>query len=151
MIRHILVALDLTDASKPALKAAFELASPLGAMVTVLHVSQPPFEKHTWFVPFSTNDQAYLEGLSAREREATRRILDEQVREVVPEGVRVETLVKSGVPSDTIVETARGLKVELIVTGTHGRKGLRHALLGSVAERVVRTAPCSVMTVHAPA
>ena len=66
------------------------------------------------------------------------------------EGVSIESLVGSGIPSDVIDETALAVHADLIITGTHGRRGVRRAFLGSVAERVIRTAHCAVMTVHAP-
>ena len=65
--------------------------------------------------------------------------------------MRYETLVISGDPAERVLETARGLAADLIVMGTHGRKGLSRLVLGSVAERVVRESPVPVLTVRATA
>ncbi len=65
--------------------------------------------------------------------------------------MRCETLVTSGDPAEQVLETARDLDADLIVMGTHGRKGLSHLVLGSVAERVVRESPIPVLTAHSTA
>jgi nucleotide-binding universal stress UspA family protein len=77
--------------------------------------------------------------------------LEKLARERIPTAVRCETLVTSGDPAERVLETARGLGADLIVMGTHGRKGLGHLVLGSVAERVVRESPIPVMTTHSTA
>jgi nucleotide-binding universal stress UspA family protein len=77
--------------------------------------------------------------------------LEKLARERIPAAVRCETLVTSGDPAERVLETARGLGADLIVMGTHGRKGLGHLVLGSVAERVVRESPIPVMTTHSTA
>jgi nucleotide-binding universal stress UspA family protein len=63
--------------------------------------------------------------------------------------VRYETLVTRGDPAEQVLNAARSLEADLIVMGTHGRKGLSHLVLGSVAERVVRESPVPVLTAHA--
>ena len=72
-------------------------------------------------------------------------------RERIPAIVRYETLVISGDPAEQVLNTARGLDVDLIVMGTHVRRGLGHLVLGSVAERVVRESATPVLTVHSSA
>lgn len=101
---------------------AAALVQQFGARLTVLHVIPP------------VTDPSTAEGLRAI------------VAELAP-GVAVESQVVSGVPARQIVKYARGHGVDLIVMGTHGRTGVSRALLGSVAEAVVRRAPCRVLTV----
>ena len=69
-------------------------------------------------------------------------------REHIPATVRYETLVVNGWPGEAVLKAARDLDADLIVMGTHGRRGLAHLMIGSVAERVVRAAPCPVLTVR---
>jgi nucleotide-binding universal stress UspA family protein len=82
---------------------------------------------------------------------AARAALDEIVEESRRAGAQVDTQLRRGPPWNELTNAASELGADLVVVGTHGRRGISHALLGSVAERVVRTAPCPVMTVHAQA
>ena len=148
MIRKILCATDLTAASEVAVQTALELARELDASVTLLHVVEPAYISRAMFAPFTTADQEFLTGIARREQEAAIRLMTDQVatlnrpgRESVP----VVTTVRRGIPSDVISLTAREVGADLLVVGTHGRTGISHALLGSVAERLVRTAPCEVL------
>ncbi len=77
--------------------------------------------------------------------------LAEFARAKIPPKARYQTLVISGDPAEQILNTARGSDIDLIVMGTHGRTGLGHLVLGSVAERVVRESPIPVLTAHASA
>jgi nucleotide-binding universal stress UspA family protein len=152
MYQHILAATDLTRASMPALRTAIQLAFALDARVTVLHVTEPPYPAHHWFVAQGARDTAWLRELAAAEKQAAVKLVASQVAEArAPEHetVAVETKISTGIPADEIVSVARDLNVELIVMGTHGRRGLQHLTIGSIAERTVRTASCSVLTVRA--
>jgi len=75
-------------------------------------------------------------------------MLDGLIREAEERGVAAESKLTQGVPYDQIVKTAENVNADLVVMATHGRTGMRHVLLGSVAERVVRLAPCPVLTVR---
>ena len=145
-----LIATDLTEASAEALRAGLTLARRLGAAATVLHVTAPARPARAPFVPLDEREATFYEELAERERLAARRILDEQVERYRADGGEVETLVVAGDPLEVILSIARTGGADLVVTGTHGRKGLAHALLGSVAERCVREAPCPVLTVRSP-
>lgn len=152
MYRKILMATDLSEASRPAFDAALGLARRLGADLHVLHVTEPPYESRRWFVSFAGHEAEFFEGIARREDEAARKLLDDIVRKANADGGSsepVHVLVRRGVPADIIVGTAKDLEVDLIVVGTHGRRGIQHALLGSIAERVVRTASCPVLSVRA--
>jgi nucleotide-binding universal stress UspA family protein len=152
MYRRILIATDLSEASLPALRVGLDLARRLGAAVEVLHVTEAPYQSRPWFTPLTNKELELLEELGRREQAEARRALGEQVAEILGgerEQTRVEIVVSPGVPADAIVAAARDRKAELLITGTHGRRGIKHALLGSIAERVMRTAPCPVLTVRA--
>jgi len=88
-------------------------------------------------------------------REGARRwaesALEERVSEARAEGLSARAAVRTGVPYEEIVALARDERADLVVIGTHGRGGINRALLGSVADRVARLAPCPVLTVREPA
>jgi nucleotide-binding universal stress UspA family protein len=142
MFKKILVASDLTDASRRAVATALDLARAVGGHVTVLHVLEIPYESRQWFLPGNAEVQALRAALATQE-EAARAKLTEQVA-----AGAADVVVAHGIPVDEIVAQATRLGVDLIVMGTHGRRGLQHAVMGSVAERVVRTATVPVMTIR---
>jgi universal stress protein A len=144
-IRHILAPTDFSDYSKKALRNAFELAQTFGAKLSLLHVLEPaPYLGE--FTPPTMGEEL----LGDLERQASA-----ELARVLPEArqttIAVTRAVVMGSPSLKIVETAEAEHVDLIVMATHGRTGLSHLLIGSVAERVVRTAPCPVLTIRPPA
>ena len=142
--RRILVPIDFSESGRVILDYAVDVARDRGAEVVLLHVvGIPP-------VPF---DPAY--GVAADPkmlqelRAAAEKGLAELAASVRPAAnVKVSTRVLSGAPSREIVREAREGSYDLVVVGTHGRTGLRHVFLGSVAENVVRLAPCPVLTVR---
>ena len=129
---HILVPTDFSPGSAHALTAATGLAQRFRARLTLLHVAHVPDE----FEMF----RRMVEPALQRDMAVHRRRVEEAA-------VPVDAIMARGPAAQTIVETARGKAVDLIVMGTHGRTGLRHLLIGSVAERVIRLAPCPVMVV----
>jgi len=143
--QHLLVPIDFSESADQALDYAIRLARTLNARLTLLHVIQP--------VPMAGVDmgvtlpEAYLRELEA-EVQGSR---EAWLARVTAAGLTGESAVIYGVPFHEIVETAKARLVDLIVMGTHGRTGLMHVLLGSVAERVVRLAPCSVLVVRSVA
>jgi nucleotide-binding universal stress UspA family protein len=143
-IRQILAPTDFSEFSKQAVTRAFELAHTFGAKLTLLHVIELPAYPIEGFVPPSMG-ATLLEDL---EQQAER-----DLAQVLPEtsGAKAEVTrqVVVGIPYHKIIEVAAAEKVDLIVMATHGRTGLSHLFMGSVAERVVRTAPCPVLTIRA--
>jgi nucleotide-binding universal stress UspA family protein len=141
--RHILAPTDFSDYSKKAVASALELAKKFGARLTILHVVEPPPYPIEGFVPSSVS-ASFLEDL---ERQAT-----QDLARVVPEaeasGVEVRRVVIVGTPYRQIIDTAEAEQVDLIVMATAGRTGFSHLVLGSIAERVVRTATCPVLTIR---
>lgn len=152
MIRRILVPVDFSPHSDVALRYAFALADRFDATVEVLHVVEDPFVSGAWNPEaFAPNIPELLADLVA----TARRKLEQLKASALHDGHRVTTTmlttVRSGRPADSIADAARTGKFDLIVMGTHGRTGLSHVLIGSVAERVIRKAPCAVLTVREPA
>ena len=144
-IRHILAPTDFSDSSKKAISDAFELARTFGATLSLLHVLEPSPYLGEFTLP--TMGEELLGDLERQASAALAQVLPEAQEATI----EVTRAVAIGSPSQKIVETAEAEHVDLIVMATHGRTGLSHLLIGSVAERVVRTAPCPVLTIRPPA
>ena len=144
-LNRILVPVDFSAHSEKAIRFATTLANKFGARLSLLHVVEDPFVTGAWqaevFVP---NIPELLNDLI----KAAQTQMTERKKELAIHGFAVETVVITGRPATAIVEHASTGAFDLIVMGTHGRTGLSHALLGSVAERVVQKAPCPVLTVR---
>lgn len=147
--KRFLVPIDFSDCSRTALNLAIAFAEPLGADIELVHVCDTPALVSPDLV-VSIPEQPTQTISEWVEKEAVRsmeRLLSEVVR---PQGVRITQRVAHGPVADTITELARSGDHDLIVMGTHGRRGLSHLVMGSVAERVVRDAPCPVLTTRVP-
>ena len=141
---RILVATDFTDASTPAFEEALELAKKNGARLLIAHAYQPPKMSIADAVAAGVYDE-WNENLRARVTQKLQGLVDEATQA----GVLAEPLVLVGSAEEAIVDSAKHNKADLVVMGTHGRKGVSRFFLGSVASRVISTAPCPVMTVRA--
>lgn len=141
-IKRILVPTDFSEPADAALTYALDLAAKVGARVSLVHVFDDPFIGGMYtaeYVPMPPEMRAQiLEGL--------RKQLRDLVEKHGNPDLSAQVLV--GPTAKTIVEAAGDRPTDLIVMGTHGRHGMAHLLLGSVAERVVRTAQCPVLTVR---
>ncbi|BFU88935.1 MAG: universal stress protein [Nitrospira sp.] len=141
-IRHVLVPVDFSSPSLDALEYAIQVVDRFGARLTIVHVLEPIYFD--------------LElGLGRIEQEVQKRThwetqLDGLAQVVRGRGLAAGTVVLGGIPSESIVTYARGQCCDLIVMGTHGRRGLTRLRYGSVAESVLRQAPCPVLTVRSP-
>ena len=145
-IRKILVPIDFSECARHALAEALEMAKAFQAQITLLHVedlSLPPGEL-AFAANFGGGD------LVAKMLAESEALLAAEKKAVAEVGVPIETQHGRGVPYAEIVRIARIQSFDLIVMGTHGRTGLKHVLIGSVAERVVRLASCPVLTVRPP-
>lgn len=142
--KKILCAVDFSDPSRNAMRAAAELARSAQATLVLMHVWQPPLWTTDYGIELPNDALQEARGVE----ESTLAAWRAEARQL---GVgEVTTKLVRGVPWDEIVGAARDDKaIDLIVLGTHGRTGLRRALIGSVAERVVRHAPCTAMVVGA--
>lgn len=139
--RNILVPIDFSEQSEKAATAACALAAKTGGTVHLVHAYVIPVES----VGLAhTVSQHYVEQFVA---ESTTQ-LQELAGRLCPGATLGPFQVVSGDPREVIVEKAQELHAELIVMGTHGRRGLKRALMGSVAESVARTAHCSVLVVR---
>ena len=136
-----------SEDANQALAYAIALASKLGARVTLLHVMQsPPWGGVDMDV---TLPHAYSQFIQHLEAEVTHR-MQACLERVTARGLEGEMAVVHGEPFQEILDTAKKQQVDLSIMGTHGRTGLQHVLLGSVAEKVVRLAPCPVLVVRQP-
>jgi nucleotide-binding universal stress UspA family protein len=142
--KKILVPLDFSAHSDEALRVACAMAETFGASLTLVNVFSPPI--------YPTPEGAYvvLPTIYADLIAANNKRLEETVASVKRDHATLEVDCRAleGVPFREIVGFARKGAFDLVVMGTHGRTGLKHALLGSVAEKVVRKAPCAVLTVR---
>lgn len=146
-IRKILVPIDFSDSSRAALEYAAGLARPFAATIDLLHVWQAPAFIGAMTVPeVPATEAAMVELVKKNAEEVCARFASDAERRGLP--VR-EARCEPGVPAHTIVQVAKDGKYDLVVVGTHGRTGLSHVLMGSVAEVVVRHAPCPVLSVRA--
>lgn len=149
--KNIVVATDLSDTSAAALRSAVELAAALGASVTLLHVLEPP--------PTPPGLEAFaLEGLPVdwEERLLRGRALAAQERvaslakAASTDAVTVSARLVTGLLPDSLVSEIKANGYDLLIVGSHGRTGVAHFFLGSVAEKLVRHAPCPVLVVRPP-
>lgn len=137
-INKILVPTDFSEPALKALRYAVGLASRLQAALTLLYVVEPAI------YPAELGIAVNIEGdLMDRGREQITKLAAQECG-----AITTDTEVLTGVADLKIVETAEERGVDMIVMGTHGHSGLAHVLLGSTAERVVRKAPCPVLTIR---
>lgn len=140
-IRRLLVATDFSAPSNHAFDLALDLAAGWGSELVVLHVIEPlalPEDFRAASTVAEQLERSAREAVSRAEAGARSR------------GIRCRGLVRSGTAASVIVDTAKRLRIGLIVLGTHGRGGISRFFMGSVAERVVRSAPCPALTVPPP-
>jgi nucleotide-binding universal stress UspA family protein len=142
-IKRIFHASDFSRASRPAFRLAQQLAKAFRAELIVFHAYQvvAPLAGEGPLPP------RLFQEMAVSAREGARRRLDRLVRPARRGRMEVSTLLVEGPAAPSIVRAAKRKRAGLIVLGTHGRTGVRRMLLGSVAERVVRTAACPVLTV----
>ena len=144
-ITRILVPTDFSAASDIALTHARDLAATLGASIRIVHVFDNPPVTSTMLADGQMFLPTDLRAALIQDAEAR---LRQRLETAARGGPREETALLTGPVAATLVEDAEAHAIDLILMATHGRGGMAHLLLGSVAERVVRTAPCPVMTVR---
>ena len=141
-IQTILVPMDFGAPSEAALAYAVDLAEALGARLYLLHTYQVPLVGFPMAAAPAVGD---LAGQIAAEGQ---KALEAAVSKVQGRKVEITPVLKQGDPREVILEMAKDVRANLIVMGTHGRRGIARALIGSVTESVVRTADVPVLTVH---
>ena|SRR5881394_1294966 len=139
--KHILVPTDFQKASASALEIATSLARACDAKVTLLHVWEVPIYP---YMDFMLNSDVITRVEDAAVKHLAESL--ESLRQVLP---NVDSKLKTGEPAPGIIDAIAELKPDLVVMGTHGRQGVGRAILGSVAEKLVRHSPVPVLTVHA--
>jgi universal stress protein A len=142
-IRRILYATDFSPASRRAFDAAVLMAKSFKARLTIASVVMPVAA-----LPEAYIDGMMVEGLDRQARRWSAGQLERLATRAKKAGVNVAVVLRHGDPAEEIVRASRGMKADLIVVGTHGRRGLPKFVLGSVAQRVVSTASCPVLTVR---
>jgi nucleotide-binding universal stress UspA family protein len=147
-LKRILVPTDFSEPAQEALKTAIEFAGHFSAQLLLVHVVPPvPVPYQPLVSPAPAFDiTAYLEELTKVSKETLQKHADQRV----PQGIERTLSVSAGDPAYEILRLSQELEAELIVIATHGRGGWQRFLFGSVAEKVVRLAPCPVLVVHAP-
>ncbi|PWW81830.1 MULTISPECIES: universal stress protein [Prosthecochloris] len=140
-IRRILCPVDFSEASRKAVRYAHEFAKGMGASLVLLNVVEPR--------PMAVDMSLSYVPLEEDLEKAAKEDLEEIIRTEREKGIEVQADVQIGTPSETILEKAEELDVNLIIVGSHGKTGLSRILMGSVAESVVRKAKCPVLIVKA--
>jgi nucleotide-binding universal stress UspA family protein len=141
--RNVLVATDFSSASRPAFRRAVALAAASRAVLWIGHVIPPaPRRVDGGALPRMYRE---MDAFIRSDAEKRLRALAELARRA---GVRARPLLLSGVPHEAIRRAARARRADVVVLGTHGRTGVARLVVGSVASRVVATAPCPVLTVR---
>ena len=143
-IRTILVPIDFSSHADAVLEWAAHLAKEHGSKLVLLHAYHLP-------VDFQQLEGAYLPpDFWTQVKADSAANLERSAATLRERGLSVETVVREGYPATAIEEEARARHADLVVIGTRGHSGLKHLLLGSIAERVVQQAPCPVLAVKTP-
>jgi nucleotide-binding universal stress UspA family protein len=140
--KHILVPTDFEKASASALEVAASIALACDAKVTLLHVWEIPIYP---YMDFMLNSE-----MITRVEDAAVKHLAEGLQKLQKVLPTASSKLKTGQPAPAIIDVIAELKPDLVVMGTHGRRGVGRAILGSVAEKLVRLSTVPVLTVHAP-
>lgn len=144
-ISKVLVPIDFSDYSKSALKYAVNFVKHFQAQLLLIYVVEPVI-----YPPDFSMGQIAIPSVDL---EMDKRAIDELeklAKQEIPQEIRVKSIVKTGKPFIEIIETASEENVDLIIIATHGHTGMEHILFGSTAEKVVRKAPCPVLTLREP-
>ena len=142
--KTILVPTDFSETSDRALDYAIDLASRIGASVVVLHAYELPI------VGFPDGAYVASADVAARISVAAQAGLEAAVTARIARGVDLKKVLKQDAPWDAVNTVVAEVGADLVVCGTHARKGLAHALLGSVAEKIIRTCNVPVLTIRGP-
>lgn len=152
MFKHIVIALDGSDSSHEALKLAVGLSKDQGARCTIVSVvdivrAAAPMAMRVGSIMPVTNGEVANQWVEALMDDA-HQIVAEALQLYANSGVELDSVVIEGYPADAIIDVAKEHSADLIVTGSHGRSGVRRLLLGSVADLVVRSAHIPVLIVR---
>jgi len=144
-IKKVLVPIDFSDYSKNSLRYAVNFAKQFNAEIYLIYVLEPVI-----YPPDFSMGQIAIPSINAEWDERAREELENLAKTEIPDGINVKTILKNGKPFLEIIDTASEENIDLIIIATHGHSGVEHILFGSTAEKVVRKAPCPVLTLREP-
>ncbi|MFO7526061.1 MAG: universal stress protein [Ignavibacteriaceae bacterium] len=144
-INKILVPIDFSDYSKAALRYAVNFAQLFNAEIILIYVVEPVI-----YPPDFSMGQIAIPTVTTEFDERAKEELKKLANNEIPVHTNVQTVLKTGKPFVEIIDTAAEMDVDIIIIATHGHSGVEHILFGSTAEKVVRKAPCPVLTIREP-
>lgn len=144
-INKILVPIDFSDYSKSALKYAVNFAKVFNAEMYLIYVVEPVI-----YPPDFSMGQIAIPSVTVEMDERAKEELTKLAQQEIPSEIKQQIIIKTGKPFVEIIETASEEDIDLIIIATHGHSGVEHILFGSTAEKVVRKAPCPVLTLREP-
>lgn len=144
-INKILVPIDFSDYSKAALRYAVNFAKLFNAEIILIYVVEPVI-----YPPDFSMGQIAIPTVTTEFDDRAKEELKKLAKNEIPSQTNVQTILKTGKPFVEIIDTAAELDVDMIIIATHGHSGVEHILFGSTAEKVVRKAPCPVLTIREP-
>ena len=145
-IKKVLVPIDFSDYSKSSLKYAVNFAKNFKASLILVYVVEPVI-----YPPDFSMGQIAIPAAGIEMDKRAKEELNKLAEKEIPSGLSVKKIIKTGKPFVEIIETAADEDADLIIIATHGHTGVEHILFGSTAEKVVRKAPCPVLTLREPA
>lgn len=144
-IKKVLVPIDFSDYSKSALRYAVNFAKFFNAEILLIYVVEPII-----YPPDFSMGQIAMPSINTDWNNRAKEELDKLAKNENIGNGKVRTVIKTGKPFAEIIETAKEESIDLIIIATHGHSGVEHILFGSTAEKVVRKAPCPVLTLREP-
>ena len=144
-IKKILVPIDFSDYSKSSLKYAVNFIKIFKAELFIIYVVEPVI-----YPPDFSMGQIAIPTVDLEMDKRAVEELNKLAKKEIPEDIKAHTIVKTGKPFLEIIETAAEENIDLIIIASHGHTGVEHLLFGSTAEKVVRKAPCPVLTLRDP-
>ncbi len=144
-IKRILVPIDFSDYSKSALNYATDFAKLFKAELILVFVVEPVI-----YPPDFSMGQIAVPSIDIEMDKRAKEELDNLAKKQIPKELKTKIIVKMGKPFIEIIDTATEIEADLIIIATHGHSGVEHMLFGSTAEKVVRKAPCPVLTLRDP-
>ena len=144
-IKKVLVPIDFSDYSKSALRYAVNFAKTYNAEIILVYVIEPVI-----YPPDFSMGQIAIPAVNTEWDIKAKEELDQLAKDEIPADINVTSVIKTGKPFVEIIDTAAEFDIDIIIIATHGHSGVEHILFGSTAEKVVRKAPCPVLTLREP-
>ena len=144
-LNKILVPIDFSDYSKSALRYAVNFAKLFNAEIILIYVVEPVI-----YPPDFSMGQIAIPTVTTEFDDRAKEELNKLAKNEIPQQLKVSIIIRTGKPFVEIIDTATEADVDLIIIATHGHSGVEHILFGSTAEKVVRKAPCPVLTLREP-